>query len=46
MLMKYLRAFRNYIDKNNILKPAVEESVMEKLPVDSLTTDSTTVLAE
>lgn len=46
MLIKYLQAFRNYIDKNNVLQPVVEEPVMEELPADSLATDSTTVIAE
>lgn len=46
MLMKYLKAFRNYIEKNNVLQPVIQEPVLEELPLDSLASDSTTVIAE
>lgn len=46
MLMKYLQAFRYYIVKNNVLQSVVEQPVIEELPVESLVTDSTTVIAK
>lgn len=45
MLKKYLQAFRNYIEKNNVLSADLSESIVEE-PDNTFVADSTTVVIE